>query len=186
MIADRFADAVDALVDRIGALVAGLVLVLVLLIAGNTLARYFFNASTLWLQELEWHLLAVIALWGIAYLQLRGSQVRVDMFYQHFSPATKRRLELATLLLVSVPFSAFVVYLSWRFVAHSWSLNEVSPDPGGLPARWLVKSLVLSGYALLGLAALSQAIRLLRDPAAPLPGAPEPVVLPPTEARDGA
>lgn len=155
----RIADAADALVDRVGALAAWLTLAMVLLISGNTLSRYFFNASTVWLQELEWHLLAVVALWGIARMQLRGAQVRVDLFYQHYAARTKLWIEFATALLVMLPFSLFVCWLGWKFAAHSWSLAEVSPDPGGLPWRWAVKSLVVSGYGLLALAAFSIVVR---------------------------
>ena len=155
----RFVDAADAVIDRIGRLTAWLTLAMVLLISGNTLARYFFNASTVWLQELEWHLLAVVALWGISSMQLHGSQVRVDLFYQHYSARTKLWIEFLTALLVMLPFSLFVCFLGWKFAAHSWSLAEISPDPGGLPWRWAVKSLVVSGYALLAVVAVTTALR---------------------------
>jgi TRAP-type mannitol/chloroaromatic compound transport system permease small subunit len=138
---------------------AGLTLVMVLLISGNTLMRYFFNTSAVWAQELEWHLLAMVALWGIAYMQLRGEPVRVDMFYQRYSERTRLWLEWGVALFVMLPFAIFLCVLGWRFAAHSYSLAEVSPDPGGLPMRWLVKSLVVSGYALLAVVALSTVVR---------------------------
>lgn len=169
----RAADAADWLIDRVGGFTAWLTLAMVLLISGNTLSRYFFNASTVWLQELEWHLLAVVALWGISHMQLRGSQVRVDLFYQHYSARTKLWIEFLTAVLVMLPFSLFVCFLGWKFAAHSWSLSEVSPDPGGLPWRWAVKSLVVSGYALLAITACSIVLRTgmkLRG-REPLPGA---------------
>jgi TRAP-type mannitol/chloroaromatic compound transport system permease small subunit len=153
------ADAADAFIDRIGRFSAWVVLLMVLLISGNTLARYFFNASTVWLQELEWHLLALTALWGISIMQLRGAPVRVDLFYQHFSARTKLWIEFLTALLVMLPFSLFVCWLGWKFAAYSFSLAEISPDPGGLPWRWAVKSLVVSGYALLAIVAVSTLIR---------------------------
>jgi len=156
---NRLADAADAVIDRIGSFTAWLVLVLVLLVSGNTLGRYFFNASTVWLQELEWHLLAVTALWGISIMQLRGTPVRVDLFYQHFSARTKLWIEFLTALLVMLPFALFVCWLGWKFAAYSFSLAEVSPDPGGMPWRWAVKSLVVSGYALLAIVAVSTIIR---------------------------
>lgn len=155
----RLADAADAVIDRIGGFTAWIVFAMVLLISGNTLARYFFNASTVWLQELEWHLLAVMALWGISRMQLRGSPVRVDLFYQHYGERTKLWIEFLTALLVMLPFSVFVCVLGWKFAAHSWSMAEVSPDPGGLPFRWALKSLVVSGYALLAVVALSTVVR---------------------------
>jgi TRAP-type mannitol/chloroaromatic compound transport system permease small subunit len=180
----RAADAADWLIDRVGSLAAWLTLVMVLLISGNTLGRYLFNASTVWLQELEWHLMAVVALWGISYMQLRGSQVRVDMFYQHYSERTKLWLEFLTALLVMLPFSLFVCWLGWKFAAYSFSLSEVSPDPGGMPWRWAVKSLVVSGYALLAITACSIVVRTGAQLAgrAPLKPASSPVTL---EARDG-
>jgi TRAP-type mannitol/chloroaromatic compound transport system permease small subunit len=164
------ADALDALIDRIGWFAAAFTLAMVLLISGNTLGRYFFNASTLWLQELEWHLLALVAFLGLSYMQLRGVPVRVDMFYQHFSERTKLWMEFATALLVMLPFSLFVCVLGWRFVMHSFALSEVSPDPGGLPMRWLVKSLVIVGYALLALVAVSSVIRCGAQLARPTAG----------------
>ena len=156
---NRIADAADWVVDRVGGFAAAITLVMVLLISGNTLARYFFNVSAVWLQELEWHLLAVVALWGIAYMQLRGTPVRVDMFYQHYGARTRLWLDFLTALLVMLPFSLFICWLGWSFARHSWSLAEISPDPGGLPWRWAVKSLVVSGYALLAITAVSTVIR---------------------------
>lgn len=171
----RLADAIDALIDRVGWFAAALTLAMVLLISGNTLGRYFFNASTIWLQELEWHLLAMVAFWGLAYMQLRGVPVRVDMFYQRYPERVKLWLEFGVALLVMLPFSVFVCVLGWKFVLHSYELAEVSPDPGGLPMRWLVKSLVVSGYALLALVAVSIVIRsgaqLARGGPAPTPEA---------------
>ncbi|RVU49315.1 TRAP transporter small permease subunit [Rubrivivax rivuli] len=170
----KLADAADWLIDRVGSFTAWLTLAMVLLISGNTLSRYFFNASTVWLQELEWHLLAVVALWGIGYLQLRGTQVRVDLFYQHYSARTKLWLDFLTALLVMLPFSLFVCFLGWKFAAYSWSLAEVSPDPGGLPWRWAVKSLVVSGYALLALVAFSIVVRTGTQLAGRAPASPSP------------
>ncbi|MFN9807071.1 MAG: TRAP transporter small permease subunit [Betaproteobacteria bacterium] len=166
----KMADAIDALTDRIGWLAAAITLAMVLLISGNTLGRYFFNASTLWLQELEWHLLALVAFLGLSYMQLRGVPVRVDMFYQRYSERTKLWMDFGTALLVMLPFSLFVCVLGWRFVMHSFSLAEVSPDPGGLPMRWLVKSLVIAGYALLALVAVSSVIRCGAQLARPATG----------------
>ena len=155
----KLADAIDALIDRVGWIAAGLTFAMVLLISGNTLMRYFFNTSAIWAQELEWHLLAMVAFWGLAYMQLRGIPVRVDMFYQRYSARTKLLMEFGVALVIMLPFSLLICWLGWGFVSHSYSLSEVSPDPGGLPMRWLVKSLVISGYALLALVAVSTVIR---------------------------
>jgi TRAP-type mannitol/chloroaromatic compound transport system permease small subunit len=98
--------------------------------------------------------------------------VRVDMFYQAYRERTKLWIEFLTALLVMLPFSLFICWLGWGFARHSWSLGEISPDPGGLPWRWAVKSLVVSGYALLALTAVSTVIRTATRLAGREPGAP--------------
>lgn len=155
----RLARGVETFIGAVGRVVAWLTLAMVLLVAGNTLLRYFFSISAIWAQELEWHVLALIALWGIAYTQLFGEHVRVDMFHQKMSKRAQLWLEFATALFVMLPFSAYVAWLGIRFVSHSYGLAEVSPDPGGLTHRWIVKSFVVSGYALLAIASVSVLIR---------------------------
>jgi TRAP-type mannitol/chloroaromatic compound transport system permease large subunit len=76
------------------------------------------------------------------------------MLYRRYPERVKLALEFAAALLIILPFSLFVCWLAWGFVAHSYALKEVSPDPGGLPMRWIVKSFVIAGYVLLALAAL--------------------------------
>ena len=101
----------------------------------------------------------MVAQWGIAHMKLRGTQVCVDLFYQHCSVRTKLWIEFLTALLVMLPFSLFVCFLGWKFAAYSWALAEVSPDPGGLAWRWAAKSLVVSGYALLAITPVSIIVR---------------------------
>jgi hypothetical protein len=74
----RGSDILEAAVDLFGRLAAYVCVALVLFVAANVFARYFFRAGTVWLQEFEWHLISPIALLGMSYTMLKNEQVRVD------------------------------------------------------------------------------------------------------------
>jgi TRAP-type mannitol/chloroaromatic compound transport system permease small subunit len=148
----------DRLVARIGRTTAWLTLLLVLLVAGDVLFRYVWHVSSVAEQEFEWHVLAVIALIGASYTLQQGEHVRVDIFYQRYSLRLKRWMDVLMPALVVVPSMLFVTWLSLNFVAMSWELSEASPDPGGLPARWLIKAFVPLGFFLVALQGIAMTL----------------------------
>ena len=154
---------IEGWIDRIGGLTAWIALVMIGLVATNVLLRYAFSFGSVWAQELEWHLLAALILLGMSHALQRGENVRVDLFYARYSPLGKRVVDvISTLLLIAV--SLGFIWLSLGYVEQSRSINEASPDPGGIPLRWLVKSLIPLGYGLLVLQQLAQLLRLLDAP----------------------
>jgi TRAP-type mannitol/chloroaromatic compound transport system permease small subunit len=157
-LAERLADAIEAVVDVFGRLAALVGVALVLLVAGNVFARYFFHTGTIWLQELEWHLIAPIALLGMSYTLLKGEQVRVDFLYERMPRALRQVLEIATGILTII-FAVIVVKLSLPFVEQAWRMGEGSPNPGGMPHRAVLKALIPFGFALLGLQGLAHTLR---------------------------
>ncbi|BCN94346.1 C4-dicarboxylate ABC transporter [Thiomicrorhabdus immobilis] len=153
----------DAFIECIGHLSSWLIFMLVLLVAGNVLARYFFSASSVGMQELEWHLLAAIAMFGSVYTLQQGEHVRVDLFYHRYSQRTKRWMDLVIPLFIIIPFSVFMIYLTSDFVFRSYDIMEVSPDPGGLPYRYLVKSLLPIGFVLIAIQGLALFLKALTN-----------------------
>ncbi|MGF1528278.1 MAG: TRAP transporter small permease subunit, partial [Candidatus Competibacterales bacterium] len=141
-----------------GRLGAGLVIALVLLVSANVLLRYLFRIGSVWSQELEWHLLVPIALLGCCYTLAKGEHVRVDVLYERFPPKLKALVDLsAALVLLAV--ASLLIHFALPYVAQSYRTLEGSPDPGGLPARYLLKGLLPVGFALLWLQALALALR---------------------------
>ncbi len=141
---------IDAFVGLVGRAVSWLTLGLVLLVALNVLARYLFSMGTVALQELEWHVLAVTALVGISFGVNRGGEVRVDMLYARFGPRTRAGVDmLAGILMLLV--ALYLAYVSIAYVNQSFRFNEGSPDPGGLPYRFVLKSFIPIGMSLLAL-----------------------------------
>ncbi len=158
ILAERLADAIEAIVDVFGRLAALVGVALVLLVAGNVFARYFFRTGTIWLQELEWHLIAPIALIGMSYTLLKGEQVRVDFLYEQMPLALRQVIEIATGILTII-FAIIVVKLSLPFVEQAWRMGEGSPNPGGMPHRAVLKALIPFGFALLALQGLAHTLR---------------------------
>lgn len=145
----------DAFIKRIGQLSSWLILVLVLFVAGDVLFRYFFHLSSVAEQEFQWHLLAAIAMLGSAYTYQQGEHVRVDLFYHAYSSNVKRWMDILIPVLIILPFSIFMMYLSYDYVLQSYEMSEVSPNPGGLPYRYLVKALIPLGFLLILIQSIS-------------------------------
>lgn len=160
LLALKVADAIDALTRAVAKLAAALLLVLVALVFFNVFGRYIIGASPVWLQELEWHVMAPIALLGITVLMLEGGHVRVDMLYDRLSERAQHSLDLVSML-VGVMISILFIKYSQGFVDSAWSIREGSPDPGGLPARYVVKAMIPVAFALFGLQCAANAIRHL-------------------------
>jgi len=160
---DRGAALLGAIVEHVGRAAAWLTLVLTLLVAGNVLLRYAFAYGSAASQELEWHLLAVLSLLGISYTLLHGEHVRVDILYQRYSARARLWLELLTAVLVMLPMSVFIAWLSLQFVGQAYAIGEISPDAGGLTHRWVLKAFITVGFSLLALQSLAIAMRCLAD-----------------------
>jgi TRAP-type mannitol/chloroaromatic compound transport system permease small subunit len=166
-VADRGLQArIERFVDRVGRAVSWLALVIVALMSVNVVLRYLFSIGSVWAQELEWHLLVPLILFGCSYALRHGEHVRVDIVYGRFPPRAKVAVDLVSSLLV-VAISALFIWFSLHYVQQAYVIDEGSPDPGGLPHRYLLKALLPIGFALLlaqGVAgALGSLHRLRRD-----------------------
>ena len=143
---------------RLGRVTGWLTLVLVFLVAGDVLFRYIWHVSSVAEQELEWHVLAVIALIGASYTLQQGEHVRVDIFYQRYSLRLKRWMDILMPALVVVPTMLFIAWQSLEFVSMSWEFDEGSPDPGGLPGRYFIKAFVPLGFFLVAMQGVAMTI----------------------------
>jgi TRAP-type mannitol/chloroaromatic compound transport system permease small subunit len=150
---------IDGLNDKIGHFISWLSTVLVLVVCYDVFTRYVLNISSVAVQELEWHLFAVIFLVGAAYTLKQEGHVRVDVFYSHMSPRRKALIDLFGGLVFLLPFSLLVILTSHGFVQMSWSVMETSPDPGGLPFRYLLKAMIPFGFVLVLLQGVAQTLR---------------------------
>jgi TRAP-type mannitol/chloroaromatic compound transport system permease small subunit len=140
--------AIERVVDLIGRATSWLALVIIVLMATNVVLRYLFSYGSVWAQELEWHLLAPLILFGMSYALLHGEHVRVDVLYANFRPRTKLIVDVISQVLC-ILISMIIVWLSVKYVSQSYLVGETSADPGGLPYRWALKALIPIGFMLL-------------------------------------
>jgi len=150
---------IDQLNDRVGRATSWLTAVMVVVTTSDVLLRYVFNTSFVFIQELEWHLFAVLFLMAAGYTHLKGKHVRVDILYTRLSPRRQALVDLVFGLLFLFPTCFLLIKSSLPFVAHSWAVLEGSPDPGGLPARYLLKAVIPVGFILIGLQGISETIK---------------------------
>jgi TRAP-type mannitol/chloroaromatic compound transport system permease small subunit len=107
------------------------------------------------MQELEWHIFAVLFLMGASYTLLKDSHVRVDLFYSTFTTKRKAWINLIGTVVFLIPFVLLVIYSSHNYVMSSFSFSESSPDPGGLPARYALKAFIPLSFTFLLLQSIS-------------------------------
>ena len=127
----------------------------------DVVMRYAFNDVSIAMQELEWHLFSAVFLLGIPYAIHENSHVRVDILYDRWSEKTQAYINLFGTLIFILPLVALVSYYSISFTFDAYEIGEGSGDPGGLPYRWIIKSLIPFSFIMMGLASLGLITRSL-------------------------
>ncbi|HEX2753221.1 MAG TPA: TRAP transporter small permease subunit [Alphaproteobacteria bacterium] len=161
MFLKRLIGVIDTVNDRIGRLVAWMTFLTVLVAVSVALLRYVFDIGFIWMQESYIWMHGLIFMLGAGYTLLHGGHVRVDVFYSKFSPRGRAWVDLLGVLLLLLPMMAIIAWTSWGYVANSWEMRERSPQPGGLPATYFLKSAILFFCALVALQGLSLAAKSL-------------------------
>lgn len=158
---EKIAVFIDNVNEWVGTCVSWLTTLMVLVVCYDVFTRYLLRKSSVAVQELEWHLFAVIFLLAAGYTLRHDKHVRVDVFYARLSRKKKAFIDLAGTLVFLIPFTVLVIWSSLGFVENSFRAMESSPDPGGLPFRYLLKACIPFGFVLLLLQALSLLIKSL-------------------------
>lgn len=169
-ILSKLAGCIDSLNDRIGAMIRWLTMVMVFVGAATAILRYSSRGLGLSLNltpqtEAQWYLFSLIFLLGAAYGLKHDVHVRVDVLYSQLNPKKRAWIDLIGHTLFLVPFCVVMLYVSWPAVQNSWSIREMSPDPGGLP-RYPIKMVILLSFVLLigqGYSQILKQVRILRS-----------------------
>ncbi len=149
---------IDRMNESIGKLVYWLVLVAVLISAGNAVMRYSINYSSNSLLEIQWYLFSAVFLLCAPYTLLRNEHIRIDVVVARFGRRTLTWIDIFGTIFFLLPMTLIIMYLSWPMFWQSFVSGERSGDAGGL-IRWPAKILVPIGFALLSLQGLSELIK---------------------------
>ncbi len=154
----RVSKAIDAMNERIGRTVYWLVLVAVLVSAGNAIVRKLFNMSSNAFLELQWYLFSGIFLLCAGYTLLRNEHVRIDVLAGRLSAKGQTWIDILGTVFFLLPMTLLFIYLSWPVFVRTFTHNEISTNAGGLWI-WPARLLVPIGFTLLALQGLSELIK---------------------------
>ena len=149
---------IDGLTERIGRLTYWLILVAVLVSAGNAVIRYAFNiSSNAWL-ELQWYLFSAVFLFCAGYALLHNQHVRIDVISGRMSKRVQIGIDILGTVFFLLPMAITIMWLSWPVFVDAYQHNEVSTNVGGL-LIWPARLMVPVGFFLLVLQGLSELIK---------------------------
>ncbi len=150
-------------VAQIGKIASWLSLFIVIIIVVDVFMRYTFSMTSSASFEIEWHLFGALFLLAAGWTLQADKHVRVDVFYQKFSTKTKAWVNLLGTVILLLPFCIVGFIEGLQFTITSYQIGETSPDPGGLPARFVIKSMIPIGMFLLGLQGVAIILRSIKD-----------------------
>ena len=150
---------IDAVNARFGQACAWLTLFLVLGTGVVVVLRYGFGIGATALQEAVLYAHALVFMGAAAWVLQRNGHVRVDIFYQRFTPRYQALVEVLGTLLFLLPVCLFLGWASWDYVANSWATLEGSSESGGLKFVYLQNSIILVLVICLILQGLSEIIK---------------------------
>ncbi|MCD4675926.1 MAG: TRAP transporter small permease subunit [Desulfobacula sp.] len=160
-LSNKLCDASENFIRHIGHIVMwgnGLLILVILL---QVVLRYGFGRGMVILEELQWHLYGFGIMIGASYALVTDSHIRVDIIQARMTSKWKNRWELFGIIFLLLPFAVVIFHQSLDFVYESYRVNESSDAPLGLPFRWIIKGVIPVSFALLILAAVSRAVRIL-------------------------
>ncbi|MEQ8356770.1 MAG: TRAP transporter small permease subunit [Kiloniellaceae bacterium] len=150
-----FVNLVDRLNEQVGRGVAWMTLMMVLITFVVVILRYVYAIGWVWLQESYVWLHGIVFMLGAGYTLLHNGHVRVDIFYRPNSVRYKAIVDLVGSLVLLLPLVAVVFFVSYDFVLDSWLRLEESREAGGLPALFVLKTVIVLFCLLIGLQGLS-------------------------------
>jgi TRAP-type mannitol/chloroaromatic compound transport system permease small subunit len=151
---------IDVVNGFIGRKVAWLILIAVIVAAGNAIIRKTFNWSSNSLLELQWMLFGAVFLMCASWTMQVKEHIRIDIVNATLPKRVRQWIELLGHTLFLMPFCLLIVYHSWPFFMRSYAINEQSLSAGGLP-QWPAKGLVVIGFVMLTFQGISEIIKTI-------------------------
>lgn len=149
---------IDRLNEFIGKSVSWLILLAILVSAGNAVIRKIFDiSSNAWL-ELQWYLFGAAFMLAAAYTLKQNEHIRIDIVYGLFSRRVQHWIDLLGHILFLMPFVTLMVIYFVPYVTLSIRSGEMSNNSGGLIV-WPAKAILLVGFFLLALQGISEIIK---------------------------
>lgn len=168
----RVSSGLDRINAAVGSVVMWFAIGMMLIQFAIVVLRYVFGMSFIFVAEAEMYLHAALFMLGAGYTLLHDGHVRVDIFYGSASPRRKAWIDLFGTVVFLLPTCWVILTYTWPYVRRSWQIMEGAISVGGIPASFLLKSLITAFAVLLLVQGLAMGLRNLavllapRDPEA--------------------
>lgn len=155
----RLDEVTETVIVWIGRVTSWVAILLMLVIVFDVITRRFFVLGSTKLQELEWHIHAVLFLFCLGWAYLKDAHVRIDLVRERLSDRSRLWIELAGCLLFLIPYAVIVIFYGVDWWHRSFIQNESAASATGLPYRWIIKAALPIGFAILLLSGIGMAFR---------------------------
>ena len=152
---------IDTFSEWTGKLVAWLILPMVFGLTYEGVARYLFDAPTLWAYDLSYMLYGALFMLGAHYTLLKGAHIRTDMLWDKFTTRTKGRIDAVAYILFFFPAMILLFYASVDEAWRAWQMNELSEQTAWRPVLWPFKAVVPLTALLLLIQGVSELLKSL-------------------------
>jgi len=153
--------AIDRFSDVTGKLISLAMLYLVVTICYECLARYLFDAPTVWVQESSFMANGSAFMLGCAYALHKGAHVRTDMLWEKFSERRKGWIDLASYVVFFYPTLITLMVISVDDAWYAFRINELSEQTPWRPIMWPFRSAVPLAALLLMVQGVSESLKCL-------------------------
>ncbi|WP_103071957.1 TRAP transporter small permease subunit [Aquimarina sediminis] len=152
----------DWIGEKTGVIVGWIAVLLAIIIGMDVIIRYIFQFTYVWMIEIEIYLFGMLFLLASGYTFKYEKHVRVDVFYTKLSKKRKAWIDLLGGVFLLIPWCYVAIVSSWYYGAFSFMIGESSPQPGGLPALYILKFCITLGFVFLLLQGVSHILKSIQ------------------------
>ena len=177
------AQKIDQLAIWSGRAAAWLILPMVFSLCYEVIARYVFNAPTLWAYDMTFMLYGSFFMLGAAFTLQRKGHVRTDSFYANWSPKRQAWTDLACYGLMFFPFVSVFLFVGWGYFVKAFVTNETFVSSAWQPITWPFKMVMPLTGLLLFIQGISECLKCIHTirygqwPSAATKAAPSTVIV---------
>ena len=150
---------IDKFTDTTGVWLAWLNVPLVLAVSYEVVARYVFDAPTIWSFDVTYMLYGTIFMLGAAYALHKGAHIRTDFFYEKWTAKTKGMVDSISYLVFFFPSLIMFLVASGNEAWYAFTIHETSEQTPWRPILWPYKSVVPLTCVLLMIQGVSETIK---------------------------
>jgi TRAP-type mannitol/chloroaromatic compound transport system permease small subunit len=153
--------AVDRFTDWTGTAISWLSMVLVAGVSYEVIARYLFNAPTIWAYDVTYMTYGTLFMLGAAYALHKGAHIRTDFFWEQFSTRKRGVIDVISYVVFFFPSLTVLLILSLEEALYAWRINELSDQTPWRPILWPFKGVVPLACLLLLIQGVSELLKSL-------------------------